>query len=165
MSLLPGPQGGPYLGGFPGQLERDPLADLGGQLVQHVSLEATNHHLAEAAMQLVQVGGTTAVPLPPSTKVPAKKEARMRVRVGGGFLHLQRRPPGETICSTSSVLFFNSPTALLVWDNFCKRGYFCLMISNSRFSPPPPSLSLPTPQKSPACNFHKSSAKLIFFFF
>lgn len=70
----PGPQGGPYLGGLPGQLEGDPLPDLRGQLVQHVGLEAADHHLAEAAMQLVQVGGTAAVPLPPPTKVPAKKE-------------------------------------------------------------------------------------------
>lgn len=87
----PGPQGGPYLGGLLGQLKRNPLADLRRQLVQHVGLEAADHHLAEAAMQLVQVGGTTAVPLPPPTKVPAKKKWDKSGGVGdwglrGGFM-------------------------------------------------------------------------------
>lgn len=80
-----------------------------------------------------------------------------------GLHSLTEAPPGETICSTSSVLFLNSPTALLVWGNFCKRGYFCLMISSSRFSPPPP-LPYQHHKKAPPATFTSHQPNVFFFF-
>lgn len=61
-----------YLCSLFGQVERDTLADFGGQLSEHVSLETTDHDLAQTLVQLVQVGRTPTVPLSARPKVPIR---------------------------------------------------------------------------------------------
>lgn len=160
--------GAPYLDGLPGQLEGDPLADLGGQLVQHIGLEAADHHLAEAAVQLVQVGGATAVPLPPPAEVSARKEGRRR-EMEGGFIHLQWHPQEEHFVQRSFfVLFCFFKQSASSAGSHCSGATFATsrgeeVESLFLFNDQQQVLPL-TRQKSPVCNFHKSSAKWIFFF-
>lgn len=62
-----------YLCGLFWQVKGDTLADFGGQLTEHLSLETTNHDLAQPLVQLRQVGRPATVPLPASPKVPVSR--------------------------------------------------------------------------------------------
>lgn len=52
------------------QVKGDTLADFGGQLTEHVSLETADHDLAQPLVQLLQVGRPPTVPLPARPEVP-----------------------------------------------------------------------------------------------
>lgn len=62
-----------YLCSLLRQVEGDTLADFRGQLSEHLSLEATDHDLAQPLVQLLQVGRPATVPLPARPKVPVRE--------------------------------------------------------------------------------------------
>lgn len=62
-----------YLCGLLRQVEGDTLADFGGQLGEHLSLETTDHDLTQPLVQLLQVGSPATVPLPARPEVPVRE--------------------------------------------------------------------------------------------
>lgn len=81
-----------YLCSLLGQVEGDALADFGGQLSEHVSLETTDHDLAQPLVQLVQVGRTPTVPLPASSKVPMRHRMISEAVLADAFVFLYAFP-------------------------------------------------------------------------
>lgn len=62
-----------YLSCLFGQVKGDSLADFRRQLTENISFESANHNLTQSAVQLLQVGRSTTIPLPTTPKIPAKQ--------------------------------------------------------------------------------------------